>query len=116
MCVFVKVGGGGGGAMIENNSRSKQDNVKIELPQNVQLFFAGLFVQSYVDWVLLHRKMLKTLYFKWVFIKYFQIFEKKLKIVFLVNFDLKFGKSIKNQGGRLLLDLLKPFFRKISKK
>ena len=49
---------------------------KVELPQNVQLFFSGLFVLSYVDWVLLHRKMLKTLYFKRVFTKFFVIFEK----------------------------------------
>ena len=54
----------------------KQQIVKIGLPQNVQYFFSGLFVLSYVDWVLLHRKMLKTLYFKWVFTKFFGIFKK----------------------------------------
>ena len=49
---------------------------KIGLPQNVQLFFCWTFMQSYVDWVLLHRKMLKTLYYKLVFTKKFEIFEK----------------------------------------
>jgi hypothetical protein len=49
---------------------------KIGLPQNVKQFFFGLFVQSKVDWVLLHKKMLKTLYFKRVFAKKFEIFEK----------------------------------------
>ena len=49
--------------------------VRSSYPQNVQLFF-GLFVQSYVDWALLHRKMLKTLFFKLVFRNFFEIFEK----------------------------------------
>ena len=49
---------------------------KVELPQNVQLFFFGLFVISYVDWVLLHRKMLKTLLLKCFFTKKIEISEK----------------------------------------
>jgi hypothetical protein len=49
--------------------------VRSSYPQNVQLFF-GLFVQSYVDWVLLHSKMLKTLCFKWILTKFFEFFEK----------------------------------------
>ena len=58
------------------NTHPKLSFNKIGLPQNVQYFFSGLFVLSYVDWVLLHRKMLKTSYFKWVFTKFFGIFEK----------------------------------------
>ena len=68
---------------------------KIELPQNVQLFFSGLFVLSYVDWVLLHRKMLKTLCFKWVFTKFFEYFEK-------TDFFTFFKKRSKSCFGSIL--------------
>jgi hypothetical protein len=67
--------------------------VKFNLKIQKQLFFWTL-VQSKVDWVLLHRKMLETLYFKCFFTKKFEIFgkkrlfhfsQKKMKIVYLVG-------------------------------
>jgi hypothetical protein len=75
---------------------------KIELPQNVRQYFFGRFVLNYVDWVQLHKKMWKALCFKRALTKIFEIFDflhffqNKVKILFLVKFELKFGNKIKN--------------------
>jgi len=72
--------------------------------------FLWLFVLSYVDWIPLQRKRLKE-NFEIGFHKFFKNFrknrifqfsQKMVKIRFLVKFDLKLGKSIKNKGDKLI--------------
>ena len=46
----------------------------------------------------------------------FDFFQKMAKIMLLVKFDLKFGKSIKNKAGELNLGVPGFFYRKIVKK
>jgi hypothetical protein len=93
-------------------------------PQNVQLFFFWTFVQNYVDWVLLHRKMLKTLYFKCFFTNFFEFFEKNDFFNFFKKMSKScFGSSLTSNSertskirlGRVNLTLRKLIFRKISK-
>jgi hypothetical protein len=82
---------------------------KIGLPQNVQQFFLDFLLKVKLIGSCYIEKCLK-LYILSVFSQKIEIFEKKrffhflqkkVKIVFLVNFDLKFGKNIKNLVSRV---------------
>ena len=97
----------------------KKENVlRTNYPISYNSFFFGLYVQSKVDCVLLHRKLLETLYLKWFFTKKFEIFEKNdFNIITCFEF---FSKNKFSQGqihpAHLIFDVLSKFEVKIDQK
>ena len=80
---------------------------KIELLQDIQLFFFRFFFLSYVNWVQLHRKTLKKIFLlafnafffeKFEKSKFLTFFQKMLKMKFFVNMTSNSEKALKITG------------------
>ena len=63
-------------------TRLKISCVKIELVQDIQLFFFRFFFLSYVNWVQLHRKTLKKIFLLALNAFFFEKFEKSEFLTF----------------------------------